>query len=103
MLNSRKMPVNEPSGINSMAFAPDGKTFVVVNADTTVSFWNLATFQEIMREDDFSGNFGAAIFSPNGEYLALPLVLKYAPSLAWIDAREGAKVQSQEQISRRQK
>src|SRR5262249_10549769 len=87
---SRKMPVNETTGILSVAFAPDGKTLVVVTYDETVSFWNLPTLEEIMREDNFAGNFGSAIFSPNGEHLALPLGLRHAPSFAEIEAKERA-------------
>jgi WD40 repeat protein len=91
----RKMPVSEAIGIFSMAFAPDGKTLVIVTYDETVSFWNLATLQEIMREENLAGNYGEALFSPNGEYLALPLALRYAPSLAEIDAKERAKLGNQ--------
>jgi WD40 repeat protein len=85
------MPVSEQTAILSMAFAPDDKTLVLVTYDATVSFWNLATLQEIVREQNFAGNFGSALFSPNGDYLALPLELRHAPSLAEIEAKERAR------------
>jgi WD40 repeat protein/serine/threonine protein kinase len=74
-----------------MAFAPDGKTLVLVTSDSTVIFWNLATRREITREENLAGNYMEAKFSANGEYLALPLTLRRAPPLEEIEAKERAK------------
>jgi WD40 repeat protein len=74
-----------------MAFAPDGKTLVFVTIDGTVFFYNLATQREILKEDNLAGNYLAAKFSANGEYLALPLTLRRAPPIEEIEAKERAK------------
>src|SRR4029079_17994967 len=70
---SRRSPVNDvTSQWVSMAFSPDGKTLVLVTDDGSVFFWNVATLREIMKEEELAGNYSAAKFSANGEYLALP-------------------------------
>jgi WD40 repeat protein/serine/threonine protein kinase len=89
---SRKSPVNDVISTEvHMAFAPDGKTLVLATNDGSVFFWNVATLREIMMEENLAGNYSAAKFSANGEYLALPLTLRRAPPLAEIDATERAK------------
>jgi WD40 repeat protein len=77
-----------------MAFAPDGKTLLLVTSDATVVFWNLTTRREIIMEENFAGNYDSAKFSENGEYLALPLTLRRAPPLAEIEAKEKASAEA---------
>jgi serine/threonine protein kinase/WD40 repeat protein len=89
--------------IASVAFAPDGRTLVAVTTDAVVLFWNTATWEEITRETsyEYPASGGVAVFSSNGEWLALPgqqisedlrsILLWHAPTLAEIDATERAK------------
>jgi WD40 repeat protein len=89
---SRQSPMKEMThDWRSMAFAPDGKTLVLVDSEATVFFWNVATLREITMEEKLAGNYLRAKFSPNGEYLALPLTLRRAPLLAEIEMKERAK------------
>jgi hypothetical protein len=76
-----------------MAFAPDGKTLVLVDSEETAIFWNLATRREIIMEENLSGTPWTPKFSPNGEYLALPLALRRAPLLEEIEAKERANTE----------
>jgi hypothetical protein len=74
----------------NMAFAPDGKSLVLVDSEETAIFWNLATGREILMEENLTGTPWTPKFSANGEYLALPLTLRHAPPLAEIEAKERA-------------
>ena len=40
--------INGSLGINCLAFAPDGKTFVTANGDRNAVIWNLATLQPLL-------------------------------------------------------
>jgi WD40 repeat protein len=94
--HSTKSPMNDVTsawGWVDMAFAPDGKTLVLVTADISVFFWNVATLREIIKEENFAGNYVGAKFSANGEYLSLPLTLRRAPPLAEIEEKERAKAE----------
>jgi hypothetical protein len=82
------------SSWGSIAFAPDGKTLVFVADDGIVCFWNLATQREILTEEYSGGLYARAKFSADGEYLALPLTLRRAPSLAEIETNEKANAEA---------
>jgi WD40 repeat protein/serine/threonine protein kinase len=85
---ARKVPTNDvTAGWGNLAFAPDGKTLVLVTSDSTVIFWNVTTLREVMKEENLAGNYMSAKFSGNGEYLALPLTLRHAPPLEEIEAK----------------
>jgi WD40 repeat protein len=98
---SRRIPMNDVTATwGSFAFDPAGKTLVFVSIDETVLFWNLATLQEIFKEENLGGNYGGPKFSANGEYLALPLSLRRAPLMAEIEARERAIVEDRSAAAR---
>jgi serine/threonine protein kinase/WD40 repeat protein len=93
---SRTIPMNHVTSTwGHMAFAPDGKTLVLVDSEETAIFWNLATGREIIMEENLAGTPWNPKFSANGEYLALPLALWRAPSLEAIEAKE--RIHSNEQ------
>jgi serine/threonine protein kinase/WD40 repeat protein len=91
---SRTIPMNHVTSTwGNMAFAPDGKTLVLVDSEETAIFWNLATRREIIMQENLAGTPWNPKFSANGEYLALPLALWRAPSLEVIEAKERANAQ----------
>jgi WD40 repeat protein len=90
----RTIPMNHVTSTwGHMAFAPDGKTLVLVDSEETAIFWNLATGREIVMEENLAGTPWTPKFSANGEYLALPLTLRRAPPIAEIEAKERARAQ----------
>jgi WD40 repeat protein len=102
LVKTLPMPPGPP--ISSIVFAPDGKTLVVCTVDNVVTFWNVATWEEIIREVNYNhslayGNslmHALPIFSENGEWFALlgkirpdgksSVALWHGPTLAQIAA-----------------
>jgi WD40 repeat protein len=94
--HSTRTRVKETGGIRLILFSPDGQMMVVCTYDNAVSFWQMRTGDEIMREVAYHD--GPFAFSPNGECLAfvgkwgptghLEPILWRAPSLAYIDASQ---------------
>lgn len=56
-------------GIWSMAFSPDGRTFVTSSIDGTLRFWNVASRRELVSVNEPGGNLRNLKFSPDGEFL----------------------------------
>ncbi len=52
------------------AFSPDGKSFVSSGADRTVKIWDVATSEELLTLEGFSGPVQSCRFSPDGTILA---------------------------------
>jgi WD40 repeat protein/serine/threonine protein kinase len=52
------------------AFTPDGKSLVSSGADRTVKIWDVATSEELLTLEGFSGPVQSCRFSPDGRVLA---------------------------------
>jgi WD40 repeat protein len=83
------------ASITLIPFLGDEKTLAIYSADNHISFWNVATGEEMITETDYVGSLRgkSLIVSRNEEWLAFPdgkksVVLWHAPSLAEIDAIE---------------
>jgi WD40 repeat protein len=59
-----------PAGTGRLAFAPDGKTLASTGAERTVKLWDLATSDELLTLEGFSGPIWTILFSPDGRALA---------------------------------
>ncbi len=57
-------------GVNSVAFAPDGKTLASGGWDDTVRLWDVATGRELRKIDAHKAMVGRVVFSPDGRVLA---------------------------------
>jgi WD40 repeat protein len=51
------------------AFSPDGKSLVSSGADRTVKIWDVATSEELLTLEGFSGPVQSCQFSPDGKIL----------------------------------
>ncbi len=60
--------VGHRGAIRSLAFAPDGKTFVSCGEDQTLRLWNTATGQEVQRFEGHSDEVLTAAFTPEGQH-----------------------------------
>jgi WD40 repeat protein len=58
------------AGVESLAFAPDGRTLVSGGADGTLKLWNVATRQEVAQWQGHAGPVHAIAFSSDGRLLA---------------------------------
>ncbi|WP_193196502.1 serine/threonine-protein kinase [Nostoc sp. MG11] len=58
------------SDVNSVAFAPDGKTLASGSDDRTIKLWNLSTGKEIYSLRNHSGWIWNIAFAPDGKTLA---------------------------------
>ncbi|MEH1902744.1 MAG: caspase family protein, partial [Nostoc sp.] len=58
------------SGVNSVAFSPDGKTIASASSDNTVKLWNAATGKEITTLKGHSSAVYSVAFSPDGKTIA---------------------------------
>ena len=57
------------SGVHALAFSPDGKTLASAAEDETLKLWDLATAEELLTLDGFSGPVWVLRFSPDGSAL----------------------------------
>jgi WD40 repeat protein len=58
--------VGHTSGVEGVAFAPDGRSILTASADQTARLWNAATGQEIRRFPGHTGVVNAVAFTPDG-------------------------------------
>ena len=55
--------------VTSIAFSPDGKTFVSGSADNTLKLWDVSTGKEIRTFRGHSGDVTSVAFSPDGKII----------------------------------
>src|SRR5271157_1103228 len=55
-----------PIGIASLTFTPDGKKFASAGFDRTLKLWDVATGEELLRFEGFSGTVCQPRFSRDG-------------------------------------
>jgi WD40 repeat protein/transcriptional regulator with XRE-family HTH domain len=61
----------DPSGVNGVAFSPDGKLLASADNDGTVRLWAPATGQAVRTiQDTTAGSVNGVAFSPDGKLLA---------------------------------
>ncbi len=56
----------DPIGIASLTFTPDGKKFASAGFDRTLKLWDVATGEELLRFEGFSGTVCQPRFSRDG-------------------------------------
>ncbi len=62
--------LSHPSGVNSLSYAPDGKTLVSASADKTVKLWDVVTGKLLKTLKGHQAEVIIVVFSPDGKTLA---------------------------------
>ena len=63
------MQLGHSDRVTSIAFSPDGKTFVSGSADNTLKLWDVSTGKEIRTFRGHSGDVTSVAFSPDGKII----------------------------------
>jgi WD40 repeat protein len=66
----QKMMQGHAIGVAGLAFTPDGKTLATAGFDRTLKLSDVATGEELLRFEGFSGTVSRPQFSPDGRTLA---------------------------------
>ncbi len=66
----RSVLAGHGSGVNALAFSPDGQTLATAGVDRTIKLWNLKDGKERAKLADGVGYVHSISFSPNGDWLA---------------------------------
>jgi WD40 repeat protein len=62
--------IGHSSGVNSVAFSPDGKYLASGSQDNTVKLWSVESQKEITTLQCHNYTIFSVAFSPDGKYLA---------------------------------